>query len=215
MTVTFFQDFPVPEIPERGRAVRFVPPPWAGPPANELPALVHIGRFLQRSQTFVMAVEGARVYSTGCKFDLTWTVRRAGESEEEWAEINGAFFGHQQGFRGRRPFNGLLFGVELPDGTRAFSGGADARGVTFGVGMQEPEPPVLSLQGRGGNGADDEMSGSGSLWLWPLPPAGDLRLVSQWKDAGLDESSVILDGGQLRDAAAGAQAFWTEEAGGE
>jgi hypothetical protein len=47
----------------------------------------------------------------------------------------------------------------------------------------------------------------------PLPPApaGDLLLVAQWTDMGMGESSIVLSGGQLRDAAAGAQKYWQED----
>lgn len=78
-----------------------------------------------------------------------------------------------------------------------------------------PTTPVLCLQNRGGGGGDDELTASGSLWLWPLPSAGDgdLRLVAQWKDVGMGESSITLNGDQLRKAAAGVEKYWPEEAG--
>ena len=49
------------------------------------------------------------------------------------------------------------------------------------------------------------------MWLWPLPPARDLRLVAQWTDMGMPESSITLDGTRLRDAAANAQKYWPED----
>jgi hypothetical protein len=87
--MTFFQDLPVPEEPRRSRTVRYVPPAWAGAPAHELPAVVHIGQFLHSSRSFVLAVELAKVYSTGCSLDLTWTLRRAEEDDEAWAQLMG------------------------------------------------------------------------------------------------------------------------------
>jgi len=54
--MTFFQDFPVPPAPPRGRAVRYVPPVWAGAPLYELRVAVQIGQFLHRSPTTVMAL---------------------------------------------------------------------------------------------------------------------------------------------------------------
>jgi hypothetical protein len=103
-----------------------------------------------------------------------------------------------------------MFGVELPDGSRARSGTRGPHG--FMGSNEQPEPPTLALNNDGGGGGDDEMTGTGTLWMWPLPPAGELRLVAQWLDFGLLETSIMLDGGQLRDAAAGAQQYWTEEA---
>jgi len=75
----------------------------------------------------------------------------------------------------------------------------------------DPEPPVLALHGGGGGGGDEEFSGSGTLWLWPLPPAGDLRLVCQWTDLGLEERSLMLDGGTLRAAAGSVQPYWPKK----
>lgn len=209
--MAFFQDFPIPTQPKRGRQGRFVPPPWSGTPRYELPALVHIGQFLYFSPTKVIAVKGVEVFSTGCNFDLTWIIRRADETDEEWEALNGVFFQH--GFRPKPEQNLLdvllLFGVELPDGSRAFTGAHG--GGRYMDPTQQPTAPVLSFNGGGGSGGDDELAGSGSLWLWPLPEEGDLRLVTQWPALGIEESSLILDGGQLKAAAAGAKEFWPGE----
>lgn len=212
--MAFFQDFPLPTQPQRGRQVRYVPPPWSGAPRYELPALVQVGQFLHYSPSRVIAVKGVEVFSTGCNIDLTWIIRRSAETDEEWEALNGVFFQH--GFRPKAGQNLLdvlfLFGVELPDGSRAFTGAHG--GNRYMDPSQQPTAPVLTFNGGGGSGGDDELAGSGSLWLWPLPDAGDLRLVTQWPALGIDESSLILDGGQLRTAAAGAQAFWTDDSAG-
>ncbi|MBT2512858.1 hypothetical protein [Arthrobacter sp. ISL-30] len=205
--MTFFQDIPVPPHPPRGRAVRYVPPPWAGAPLYELPVVLHIGQFLHRSPTMVMAVKSADVYSTGCSFDVSWTLRREEQSDEEWVELNDVFFRPGPGpRRGSGADSVLLFGAQFPDGSKASTGFHGMQG--FFEGTEQPDPPVLLLRGSGGNGAEDELAGSGQIWLWPLPPEGELRLVAQWKDFGLEECSIMLDGGQLRDATAGVQQYW-------
>ena len=204
--MTFFQDFPVPPTPPRGRAVRYVPPVWAGAPLYELPAVVRIGQFLHRSPTMVMAVKSADVFSTGCSFEVSWTIRRGDQTDEEWADLNEMFFRPGPGARrGAGGASMLLFGAAFPDGSKS-STGAHPHG--FFEGTEEPDPPVLLMRNGGGNGGDDELSGSGSLWLWPLPPAGTLQLVAAWKDFGLEECSISLDGSRLRDAASGVQKFW-------
>lgn len=206
--MTFFQDIPVPP-PPRGRAVRYVPPPWAGAPLYELPAVVHIGQFLHRSPTMVMAIKSADVFSTGCSFDLAWTIRRGQQDDEEWAGLNEFFFRPVPGpgyRRGPGADSMLLFGAQLPDGSKTSTGSHGPHG--FFEGADQPAPPVLLLRGNGGSGAEDEFAGSGQIWLWPLPPSGELRLVAQWKDFGLEECSVMLDGGRLREAAAGVQPYW-------
>jgi hypothetical protein len=210
--MTFFKDFPIPKPPPRGRTVRFVPPPWAGAPRYELPAVVHIGQFLHHTPTRMLAIKSAEVFSTGCTFDLTWIIRRSNEDDEEWAGGNAAFFQHGSRLRaGQNPFDALLlFGVQLPDGSRASTGSTHGRGPSLDQ-EKQPAAPVLAFQGQGGGGGDDEMAGSGTLWLWPLPPEGDLRLVAQWKELAFEESSLVLDGGRLRAASAGVQRFWRED----
>ena len=58
--------------------------------------------------------------------------------------------------------------------------------------------------------AGDELDPS-DLELWPLPPAGEFRLLAQWTALGMPESYVVVDGAQLREAAAGTQKYWPEE----
>ena len=196
----------MPPVPPRGRAETYVPPAWAGAPPDELPGVVHIGQFLHRSPTMVMAVKSADVFSTGCSFDLSWTIRRGEQTDEEWADLKALFFRHWPGARnGSGGASTLLFGAAFPDGSKSSTGSHP-----FGLfeGTEEPAPPVLLLRNGGGNGGDDELSGSGELWLWPLPPAGKLRLVAEWKDLGLAECSISLDSSQLHDAVPGVQKFW-------
>lgn len=204
--MTFFKDFPVPPAPPRGRAARYVPPVWAGAPPYELPVVVHIGQFLHRSPAMVMAVKSADVFSTGCSFDVSWAIRRGEQTDEEWADLNDMVFrpGRAAG-RGSGRASMLLFGAAFPDGSKS-STGAHPHGVFEGP--EEPAPPVLLMRNGGRSGGDDEFSGSCTLWLWPLPPAGKLQLVAAWKDFGLEECSILLDGSQLRGAATGVQKFW-------
>lgn len=158
----------------------------------------------------VVAVKSADVYSTGCSFNLSWLIRRGEQTDEDWADLQHLFFQPGMGIRrGRRLATGLLFGVQFPDGAKASTGNQGPHGL-METGGQQPEPPTLVLNNSGGSGADDEFAGSGLLWLWPLPPAEGLRLLVQWLDFGLEETSLVLDGGRLRDAAAGARQFWPE-----
>lgn len=209
MTVTFFQDFPIPPSGPKPPSPRFIPPPWAAPPAYELPAVVHIGKFLHRGPAMVMALRSVEVFSTGCYFNLSWVFRRGEETEEDWAEKHSLFFQPGMGFRRGTDQSWLMFGVELSDGSKASTGNRPPHG--FMGTNEEPDPPTLALNNGGGSGADDELAGTGTLWLWPLPPAGDFRLVAQWTDFGMEETSIELDGGLLRTAAEGVQPFWPEE----
>ena len=208
--MTFFQDFPVPPLPPRPRSQRYVPPPWAAAPPYELPAVVQISTFACRTPEMVVAVKSAEVYSTGCVFSLSWLFRRGGQSDEDWDDLQHLFFQPRMGIRrGSGRQTGLMFGVQFPDGSKASTGTLGPHGLM--AGGQEPEPPILALNNGGGSGGEDEFSGTGTLWLWPLPPAGGLRLVAQWTDFGFEETSIMLDGGLLRDAASGTQQYWQEE----
>lgn len=67
--------------------------------------------------------------------------------------------------------------------------------------------PVLMASGEGGSGSEDELIGSARLWVWPLLEDGDLRLVAQWKEAGMPEQSILLEGQKIAAAARDVQAY--------
>ena len=209
--MTFFQDYSIPALPPSPRTPQFTPPPWTAPPRYELPAVVPVSRFVHKSPTFVMSVEAIKVYSTGCIMDMNWILRRTDQGDRKWAEINAVFHRPAPQVRdgGISADSILLLGVQFPDGTKASSSSLTMYGQR--PMDQEPSGPVFEYRPKGGNGGEDDMSANAALWLWPLPPAGDLRLVAQWTDMGLPESSIILDGRQLREAAAGVQKYWPEE----
>ena len=89
------------------------------------------------------------------------------------------------------PGSGLLFGIELPDGQKTTS--AHVRPGMFD-GSEAVGGPVLMVNGQGGSGGDDQLTGSARLWIWPLPGKGGLRLVAQWKDVGMPEQSTRFEG---------------------
>lgn len=210
--MTFFQDFPAPDVPSQPRAPKPVRPEWSGAPEDELPVVVHVGQFLHRSPTRILAVRGVNAYSTGCLIDVSWLLRRGDEADQEWAMTHATFFNSRHVPMSASNGTELLFGVQFPDGSKASTGSVTSPFMPQDP-TNRPDSPVLYLQNRGGGGGGDELGGSGTVWLWPLPPTGDLRLVAQWTDMGMPESSITLDGAQLREAAAGAQKYWPEEDG--
>ena len=48
-------------------------------------------------------------------------------------------------------------------------------------------------------------------WLWPLPPAGPLRVVCQWLDQGIELTSHELETDVLRQAAERARPIWPQD----
>ena len=203
--MSFFDDLPAP--PERPRQPKFVPPPWAGPPADELPAVVPLGRFLQRTPRMVMAVKSVEVYSTGCVLELVWTIRRGTESDAGWGAVSERCFNRpsfRHGLQGGG--GGFRLGLAYPDGGKAT---AD-EWPHWGIEGADPGPgPVLTTAGGGGgSGSDDEVNSSMKFWLWPLPPPGELRIVAQWADIGMAQESIVVSGEELASAAERVQPYW-------
>ncbi|MET1021719.1 MAG: hypothetical protein ABWX69_05920 [Arthrobacter sp.] len=203
--MSFFDDLPAP--PARPRQPRFVPPPWAGPPSDELPAVVPLGSFLQRTPRMVLAAKAAEVYSTGCTVELVWTIRRGTESDAEWGALTERCF-NRASFRygSQSDRGGFRLGVAYADGGKAT---AD-EWPHWGLEGADPGPgPVLTTAGGGaGSGSEDEVTSSMKLWMWPLPPPGELRVVAEWADLGLAQVAIAVDGGELASAAERVQPYW-------
>jgi hypothetical protein len=45
-------------------------------------------------------------------------------------------------------------------------------------------------------------------WLWALPPEGPLTFFAQWPAFDVDETSVVVDAGELRHAAEHCEVLW-------
>lgn len=204
--MSFFDD--IPPRPERPRQPRNVPPAWAGPPSDELPTVVSLGQFFHQSTQMIMAAKSVEVFSTGCLIEVVWSVLRADESDSGWSRITEQCFN-----RGPFRFNSegdsggaLQFGVALSDGQKTTT--AQLHSETF-EGTEPMTGPVLMMAGGGGGAGDDnQVFSSSKFWLWPLPIDGDTRMVAQWDDLGMKESSVVVTGDQLGTAAASVQKYW-------
>jgi hypothetical protein len=70
----------------------------------------------------------------------------------------------------------------------------------------EPPPPLVVFPGDSGGGLYHWRAHN---WMWPLPPDGPVTFVAAWPKLGIPESSVVVDGTELRSLAAKAQALWT------
>lgn len=204
--MSFFDDLPVP--PKRPRQPRHEPPVWAAPPSDELPVVFSVGEFLHRSPELVMAVKGVEVFSRGCLIEVVWSIRRGSQNDLEWQRIVDQCF-NRGGYlldAAARGAGVLQFGVAFPDGRKATT--AQMSPGTFD-GTESVTGPVMMMTGGGGGvGSDEEVSSSNRFWLWPLPLQGDLRVVAQWDDLGMKETSVVIRGQQLARAAAGVQRYW-------
>jgi hypothetical protein len=57
----------------------------------------------------------------------------------------------------------------------------------------------------------DTISGSVELWLYPLPAPGELLLAVEGALLGIPESTLVLDAGEVLEAAQHSQGFWNAE----
>lgn len=181
------------------------PPAWFGPPQDELGVVVPQSLVIARSTTGVVALRYVTAFSRGLLLDLTAGARGLKESRAQ------ALFHDQHRVDAEEglPVGFLRVGIEYPDGRQA-SNLAGHHGY-WGT-DSEPEGPVL-FQGGGGGGS----AGSGRVtmnpgyWLWPLPPAGTLRLFVEWPAAEIELSFVELAAEPLLEASSRSQPLWNEQ----
>jgi hypothetical protein len=203
----FFDSFVPPEPPRRPRRPGL--PPWRGPQRNILPVALPVDAVLLHNDAKALYANGFDVYPHGFAFMVN-TVIRASDA--------GAVHGRQAPFRRTaNPFAGLAprggeattpeeveqafrIGVRYGDGRAC-----EVQGHGRRLGETRPsEPPLLSL--TSGHGGESEWTQG--LWAWGIPESGDVELVYRWPAEHLRESSVIVGGDLLRDAAAHAVTLW-------
>lgn len=185
---------------------------WAGPPDDVLPGVVPVELVLGRSDTTVVLLAGIRASPTGLEMRLGVRVRGRVRRRELHAEIFDGPYDHDRdaGWQVGR----LKWGFELADGRRATN-------VDPPVWLEQPnqdhsephepndlqwEPDHAVLVGGGGGGGPHSFDRD--YWLWPLPPAGRLRVVCQWLDEGIQVTIQDLDAGPFLAAARRARPVW-------
>ncbi|MGY1777364.1 hypothetical protein ACI8AV_15995 [Geodermatophilus sp. SYSU D00804] len=157
-----------------------------GAPQNELPVALPQNVLLARTDDAVVALLGMQVYSTGLAFDLGVRIRPGSLSGAELHEV-----------LWRPGVPPLLLGLELADGTRVDNVGEPGQGGD-----------VVLTQG---SGSGSENSVDHSWWLSPPPPAGPLTVVVRCPELGVPETSTVLDGTAIREAADRAVTLWPWE----
>lgn len=164
--------------------------PWIST-ATELEVFVPVGGYLVQGSDVAVAVPGICVFGEGCQIRVKVVVDRNGRSDDAWAE-------RIESVRPGATTGSLAFDVLLGDGSVAST--MDA------VPMATAQPikqPVLVYQEGGGaayNGRQRWLANL-VLWLWPLPPDGELRLGMRWDLEGLSRTELVIDAGELRAAA--------------
>lgn len=180
-------------------------PPWFGPPEDELGAVVPLGLVAARSESGVVALSHATVYSTGLALDVIAATRGLSESQSN------RLFHEQHLFEeGEEPPAGFLrIGLELPDGNRVSNLGGRMGRRRFMKPDEEPDGPVLMEHGGGGgSGGGGRVRLHPAFWLWPQPESGTLRFFCEWPVAEIPLSFVDLDAGELEASAGRAVRLW-------
>jgi hypothetical protein len=95
--------------------------------------------------------------------------------------------------------------VRFADGTSA--GRGQGIGSLTGLAKDEQGIPIEPFMNAGIFGGAP--SGWGAwAWVFPLPPEGPLEIFAALEPAGLDESSITIDGTAVRSAAERARVIW-------
>jgi hypothetical protein len=205
--MSFFASHPGPEDartePEREAYRR--PDPRFGPPDDELGTTLPVSAFFARTNTVALVLRNITAYESGCVFSIGWVARRAHETAAEWDRKTPFVHRLTTYQEDSKDFTGLRFGVILSDGEVAVS----HSGLRYGpVGLDTGL--ILQLRGGSGGGGPERVSGDSMLWLHPIPPAGDLTLIVEWKELGIDETEITIDASALREASRTAEPFWRD-----
>jgi hypothetical protein len=196
---------PDPEMPEPEEG-DWTPPPWAGPPEDELPAVVPVSEILATTEHVAIALIGVHVHREGIELRLERRLRRNGLSTREWHELCAVFMEHWPTAGMQDPQDRLRFGVVLGDGERVLADEWPHPGM--GDPSEDPSRHRLTRRGGGGGGSGSTYSSTDGLWLWPAPPAGAIELVMQWPALGIDERRTILDANAMLELVPSAKPFW-------
>jgi len=172
----------------------WAPPFWDRPSEGTIPAVLAVDTLVLQNDVVAVAIDRLEVYPNGFMIGLLMRVdpRKLREMMEmlrplgasRWPRIEVRFAD------GRTAEPGPGAG-SIPDQAK------DEHGV--------PIDPFMSIGSRGG--APDGWRAW--AWIFPLPPDGPLEIRVALETAGLEESSVTIDGAAVRAAAERARAIFT------
>jgi len=180
-----------------------------------LPDVVPVELILGRSDSTVVMLTGMRAFATGLGMSLGVRVRGRVHRRDLNGEVFDGPYTHDMDAdwqAGR-----LKWGFEFADGGRVtnvdppwppISEHVEPASWPLGSDHVDPawEPDRPVLIGGGGGGGD--RSANRDYWLWPLPPAGSLRVACQWLEHCIEMSIQELQAQPFLEAAARAQPVW-------
>ena len=191
----FFEPLPPEDADSNVR--EWSPPAWDRPNEGVLGGLIPVGQVVGRSDEVVLSLDHVRAYPTG--FVLALRILPNPRLQPRPLD----FFGP-----GRSP----RVGIEFSDGQKAgnepdVGPGPFPRLPSGDVPKDDdgmPTQPVIRFTGGGGGLHTYAVD----LWVYPLPPAGPLKVFVEWPVKGIPETKVVLDAEAIREAAARAVVVW-------
>jgi hypothetical protein len=167
------------------------PPEWFGPGDGDLPGFVPVRVVLWRGPDVVIVLRDLEAYRTGVAMSLTVLSRDGAIDPMAWHQ---SMLGGAEGY--------LRIGVGFSDGRRT---AIDDRAGRSWSPTEPPDGPILMPRGGSGGGGNRFDMG---LWLWPLPPPGDLTVAVAWDQQGVPETLHVLDADVILEASRRAEHLW-------
>ena len=170
----------------------WTPPIWDRPSEGTVPAVLVVDAMVLQNDVVAVVVDRLEVYPNGFMINLLLRVdpRRVGDLM--------AMLGS------RGPGGWPRIGVRFADGRTA---GGEV-GSLPNLAKDEHGVPIELFMSTGSRGGAPS-GWRAWAWVFPLPPEGPLEIFVALEAAGLDESSVIVDGTTVRLTAERAQIIWT------
>lgn len=169
-------------------------PIWDRPSEATVPAVLAVDALMFQNDVVAVAIDRLEVYPNGFMINLLMRVdpRKVRDMIEmlrplganRWPRVEVRFADG----RTAEPGTGI---ASIPDLAK------DEHGV--------PNDPFMSIGSGGG------APGGWRAWAWvfPLPPDGPLEISVALEVAGMDKSSITIDGTAIRSAAERAKVIWT------
>jgi len=159
-----------------------------GAPEGWLGGFVPVRAVLARTAEIAITLGPMEAFPTGVSLELQITRRRP-DRDHGW-DLDG----------------GMQFGVAYADGSKwqGFGQSCPLPG--------EGPPQAPMMWGAGGGGTSRHFAHR--YWLWPLPPPGPVTFALSWRQEGVEETTVQIEGAVFRAAAEEAKRLWeplTEE----
>jgi len=167
---------------------------WRGDPDDTAGVPVHFNPLVVHNDQVAIVASSFFAYPTGFSFSLV-TISRLSPAPSSFGTL-------YPGFRGQRDSLGgeFRFGIGFADGSKVINGAHPIPGE---------EPPLRLLRPQGGGGGGRKWSQQ--FWCEPLPPAGSMVFVFEWRDFEVMETSIEVDATSVLDAGTHAAPLWPED----